>query len=83
MGRSNPATTLRIILEGSRSVPTPAQPSAPAMPMFADKLSDEEVASVATYVRNSWGNVAPEVSAHSAAKMRHKVTTRSNLPAAR
>ena len=76
----DPTTILRIILEGSRSVPTPAQPSAPAMPMFAGKLSDEEVASVATYVRNSWGNVAPEVSARSAAKMRHNVMTRSNLP---
>jgi mono/diheme cytochrome c family protein len=76
----DPTTTLRIILEGSRSVPTPAQPSAPAMPMFADKLTDEEVASVATYVRNAWGNVAPEVSTGSAAKMRQKVMTRSNLP---
>ena len=50
------------------------------MPMFADKLTDEEVASVATYVRNAWGNVAPEVSTGSAAKMRQKVMTRSNLP---
>jgi mono/diheme cytochrome c family protein len=53
------------------------------MPMFADKLSDEEVASVATYVRNAWGNAAPEVSSSSAGKMRRKVMTRSNLPAGR
>jgi mono/diheme cytochrome c family protein len=79
----DPTTTLRIILEGSRSVPTPAQPSAPAMPSFAGKLSDEEVASVATYVRNAWGNAGPEVSVHSSAKLRRKLMTRSNLPTGR
>ncbi len=26
------------------------------MPSFASRLSDEEIAAVATYVRNSWGN---------------------------
>jgi mono/diheme cytochrome c family protein len=26
------------------------------MPAFGDQLSDEEIAAVATYVRNSWGN---------------------------
>ena len=26
------------------------------MPAFGDQLSDEEIAAVATYIRNSWGN---------------------------
>jgi mono/diheme cytochrome c family protein len=33
------------------------------MPAFGRLLSDEEVAAVLTYVRNSWGNAAPPVSA--------------------
>jgi mono/diheme cytochrome c family protein len=40
------------------------------MPSFAWKLSDQEVADVATYVRNSWGNRAPPVDAHEVAKVR-------------
>jgi mono/diheme cytochrome c family protein len=26
------------------------------MPSFADRLNDDEIAAVATYIRNSWGN---------------------------
>jgi mono/diheme cytochrome c family protein len=32
------------------------------MPSFAWKLSDAEIADVATYLRNSWGNQAAAVS---------------------
>ncbi len=32
------------------------------MPAYNWKLKDDEVAAVATYVRNSWGNSAPAVS---------------------
>jgi mono/diheme cytochrome c family protein len=67
---SDPTTIIRIILEGSRAVPTPAKPTAPGMPALAWKLSDEEIASVATYVRNSWGNSATPVSRGKVAKLR-------------
>jgi len=70
---SDPSTTLRIILEGSRAVPTPAKPGAPGMPAFAWKLTDEEVASVATYVRNAWGNLATPVLRGKVSKLRRKV----------
>ena len=66
----DPTTIVRIILEGSRSVPTPAKPTAPAMPAFAWKLNDSQIASVATFVRNSWGNSAPAVSRSKVAKLR-------------
>jgi mono/diheme cytochrome c family protein len=33
------------------------------MPAFGWNLSDENVADVLTYVRNTWGNAAPAVSA--------------------
>ncbi|NUR45619.1 MAG: c-type cytochrome [Sphingomonas sp.] len=68
----DPTTIVRIILEGSRSVPTPAMPTAPAMPPFAWRLKDSQIASVATFVRNSWGNSAPQVPASKVAKLRSR-----------
>jgi len=43
------------------------------MPSFAWKLSDQEVADVATYVRNSWGNRASPVSAKQVASLRSRL----------
>ena len=43
------------------------------MPAFAWKLDDKQVAAVATYVRNEWGNAAPAVSADQVAKLRGKL----------
>jgi mono/diheme cytochrome c family protein len=43
------------------------------MPAFDWKLDDSEVASVATYVRNAWGNSATQVQGHQVAKLRSLV----------
>ncbi|MEO8345439.1 MAG: cytochrome c [Betaproteobacteria bacterium] len=41
------------------------------MPSFRDKLTDQEVADIANYIRTSWGNSAqPNVTPESVAKMR-------------
>jgi mono/diheme cytochrome c family protein len=54
-------TVLRVILEGA--APPPAtQGKLKPMPAFA-KLDDGEIADVASYIRNEWGNSAPPVSA--------------------
>jgi mono/diheme cytochrome c family protein len=53
-----------------RTAPTTTRPSPLSMPSFAWKLSDQEIADVSTYIRNSWGNHAAPVSASQAAKMR-------------
>ncbi|MDG5767937.1 cytochrome c [Balneolales bacterium ANBcel1] len=42
-----------------------------AMPGFARLLSDDEVASVVTYIRNAFGNEAPEVTPEEVAEMRN------------
>ncbi len=57
------ASLIRVVLQGTQSVATVDAPTAPAMPAFGWKLSDEEVASVVTYIRNSWGNAASSISA--------------------
>ncbi len=61
---------IRTILVGGRGAMTAANPTSAQMPQFAWKLSDDEVAAVATYIRNDWGNAAPAVSAADVAKIR-------------
>jgi mono/diheme cytochrome c family protein len=55
------ANTLRIILEGAQTVTTPRAPNTGSMPAYGKDLSDQEIADVATYIRNSWGNSASAV----------------------
>jgi mono/diheme cytochrome c family protein len=72
--QSDPTTTLHFILGGVRATPTTTQPTPLSMPSYAWKLNDAQVAAVATYIRNSWGNAAAPVSAHDAAKMRKQLS---------
>jgi mono/diheme cytochrome c family protein len=65
----------RSLLQGSRAVATPSQPTAPAMPAFDWRLDDGEVAAVLTYIRNNWGNAAPPISAGSVASERASLAT--------
>ncbi|MCQ4260252.1 c-type cytochrome [Stutzerimonas stutzeri] len=68
---SRDATSLiRVVLAGSRAVATDAAPTGPAMPSFAWNMSDEHIAAVLTYVRNSWGNAAEPVSTGDVKAMR-------------
>jgi mono/diheme cytochrome c family protein len=70
----DPTTSLHLILAGVQASPTRAAPTAFTMPAFAWKLDDRQAAAVATYVRNSWGNAAPEVSPDQVAKLRGKLS---------
>jgi mono/diheme cytochrome c family protein len=65
----NPTTVLRVVLEGSQSPKTDNAPTGFSMPSFA-ALSDENIADVATYVRNAWGNRASAVSAKDVVTLR-------------
>jgi len=67
---------LHVMLEGTRAVSTQFAPTAPAMPAFGWKLSDDQIASVLTYVRNSWGNAAPPVSAADVKEARKELADR-------
>ncbi len=74
----DPTSLIRVILRGARTVPTSARPTPSTMPAYDWKLSDKEVASVATFVRNQWGNVAPPVTADEVRSLREAVQTRPN-----
>ncbi len=42
------------------------------MPAFGEALSDQQIASVATYIRNSWGNHFGKVEPQEVAQLRKK-----------
>ena len=68
---ADPSGTLRIILDGAQTVTTPRAPNAGSMPVYP-KWSDQEIADVASYIRNAWGNAAPAVTAAQVAKARRQ-----------
>lgn len=70
---SDPASLIRVVLSGSRAGATDAAPTAPAMPAFGWNLSDDNVANVLTYVRNSWGNAATAVSVSDVKDLREQL----------
>jgi mono/diheme cytochrome c family protein len=75
--QDDPTTIIRVILEGARTVATDWRPTPSSMPAFGWKLSDEEIAAVATYVRNAWENSGPAVNADQVKSLRR--TLRAKL----
>lgn len=72
--QSEKATTvIRLILNGGHAASTRTSPTSPSMPAFGWKLSDQQIADVATYVRNAWGNSASTVSASEVSNLRQQV----------
>jgi len=68
---ADPSSTLRVILDGAQTVTTARAPNAGSMPAYRDKLTDQAIAAVASYIRNSWGNAAPAIDADQVAKARN------------
>jgi mono/diheme cytochrome c family protein len=66
----DPTTLIRVVLAGTHGAGTAHAPTSPAMPSFDWRLDDAQVASVLTYIRNSWGNAAAVVSADQVRAMR-------------
>jgi mono/diheme cytochrome c family protein len=67
---ADPSSTLRVTLDGAQTVTTPRAPNTGSMPAYDKQLSDQEIADVTNYIRNSWGNVAPAVTAAQVGKAR-------------
>ncbi|HEY4972245.1 MAG TPA: c-type cytochrome [Steroidobacteraceae bacterium] len=62
-----------LILAGGRIGTSASRPSPLAMPSFAWKLTDDEIADLTTYLRNSWGNQAAAISSAEIAAMRKRL----------
>jgi len=58
---SPPGGLARLVLEGGIEAKTAAVPKPASMPGFKDKLNDDEIADVLSFIRNSWGNGAAPV----------------------
>ncbi|SDH26156.1 Cytochrome c, mono-and diheme variants [Paraburkholderia steynii] len=72
--QGNDATSLiHVLLAGSTLEGTKTAPSSITMPPFGWRLSDQEVADVANFVRTSWGNTGSKVTATDVAQVRKTV----------
>jgi mono/diheme cytochrome c family protein len=69
---ADPTSTLRITLDGAQTVTTARAPNTGSMPAYAKQLSDQQIADVTNYIRNSWGNAAPLVTPAQVAKARER-----------
>ncbi|WKB51708.1 cytochrome c [Eleftheria terrae] len=57
-----PANLIQVVLHGGFAPSTASNPRPYGMPPFTHVLDDAEIASVLTYIRQSWGNQAAPVS---------------------
>jgi mono/diheme cytochrome c family protein len=69
----DPTGLEHLILGGTRVGVSASRPSPLGMPSFAWKLTDQEIADVATFIRNSWGNQAAPVAASDVRDLRKKL----------
>jgi mono/diheme cytochrome c family protein len=74
--QSSAETLARVVLAGTQAAQTQTAPTAPAMPSFAWRLSDAQIADVLTYVRGSWGGAA-SVSAGTVGQVRSGLRRRN------
>ena len=66
----DPSSVIHIILQGGQRAVTPDMPTGLTMPDFGWRLSDQQVADVATFIRQGWGNNAAAVKASQVADIR-------------
>jgi alcohol dehydrogenase (quinone), cytochrome c subunit len=67
---SDPSSLIHIVLRGSAMPGTASAPTVFTMPGFAQRLTDEQVAEVVSFIRSAWGNQAGAVSADEVRKVR-------------
>jgi alcohol dehydrogenase (quinone), cytochrome c subunit len=70
---TSPLSVISIILTGSKTPRTMQTPAQFAMPAFDWRLTDDDVAEIANFIRNSWGNSASSTTAAEVAKMRKAI----------
>jgi mono/diheme cytochrome c family protein len=74
----DPNSLIRVVLAGSSLPGTTAAPSALGMPGFGWRLTNDEVAQLLTFIRNSWGNQASSVSAGDVGRVRGALNAQSS-----
>lgn len=69
----NPSSVVSIILRGGSVPVTKEAVTGLTMPDFAWRLDDQQVADLSTFIRNSWGNKAPAVTAKEVKALRAEI----------
>ena len=77
VGTSDPATLLHLALTGWKTAETAAHPRVYTMPGFS-RLSDQELADILTFVRETWAKGAPPVRAAQVRKYRAELAPTVN-----
>ncbi len=70
---NDPSSVISMILLGGAQAVTESDITGIAMPDFADQLNNKQVADIATFIRNGWGNRAPPVTEADVAKIRQAI----------
>lgn len=76
---ADPASLARLVLHGGTMPSGREAPTQFTMPAFRDRLSNQQIAQVLTFVRSSWGNRGTAVSATQVAGLRNIPAPRQNL----
>lgn len=71
----DPSSLIQVTMAGGRMPETPAHPMAFTMPGFVH-LTNADLAELITFIRNSWGNHASEVTEGDVARMRHELASK-------
>jgi len=74
------ASAINITLNGSQRIVAAGVPDAYRMPAFREQLSDQQIAEVLTFVRNTWGNQGTAVDAQAVGKLREHTDPASSSP---
>jgi len=70
---ASPISLISIVLAGSQTPRTAQTPAQFAMPAFAWRLSDQDVADLVNFIRSSWGNSASPTSVRDIASVRKAI----------
>lgn len=68
----DPSSLINIVLNGGRTAVVPGAITGIVMPDFRERLDDEQVANVVTFIRNNWGNHARAVTPEEVKKVREE-----------
>lgn len=74
----NPSSLINLTLNGSNPLVVDGAPDAYRMPQFRQQLTDQDIADALTFIREGWGNQAPEVTAAQVSKLRKKTDPTSD-----
>ena len=77
----DPTSLINIVLNGGTIPPTDRAPTRFSMPPFRERLTDEQVSEILTFIRSSWGNRASAVNLARVAGLRQATREPASMQA--